>query len=399
MSRAAGVVGIMLSSLLGVACGGVHPPSEALPPDGGADASSGPEWPENWPPEEWPDEAIDPGEEPDGGVAFDGGGSDGSVPEADGGGIPDGSSPADGGADGGTPDASIPGDAGSLPPRTAYRMAFVLVAHDAGEIGPDMISRIEAVKADFPAAFSLATGGRATMDTSSPVAVVYVPATYRSNHTIVTKEFYRTHPDVYDFVSIYSAYDGGLSMSHTPLRNDISGIGMSLRDLSAQYGSASVLLGVNYLGHFLFSTSFSDAVKTGALHGLLHETGHQWCCYVGDRFTGTGDAGVELEIIQRGFHFYRGLEAGHATGDPMDSDHWVPNGDGTYRRENAPGLKRYHAFQIYFMGLLPASEYSVQHPLYNAGVVGVSFDPTRAVPYKQVSVNDIIAVEGPWRRQ
>ena len=45
------------------------------------------------------------------------------------------------------------------------------------------------------------------------------------------------------------------------------------------------------------------------------------------------------------------------------------------------------------MGLLPKEEYSIKHQVYDAGPQG-AFDAKKGVPYKQISVNNIIEVEG-----
>ncbi len=93
-------------------------------------------------------------------------------------------------------------------------------------------------------------------------------------------------------------------------------------------------------------------------------------------------------------HFYRGLQSPYGTTTVMNSDNWVPNDDGTFRRENTRGIQKYHPFQLFFMGLLPEEEYDTQFPVYDAGIVGKDFYDQNATFYKNVSVRDIIALEG-----
>lgn len=103
-----------------------------------------------------------------------------------------------------------------------------------------------------------------------------------------------------------------------------------------------------------------------------------------------------LEIIQEGMHFYRGLDSPYETGTPMNSDNWIPNGDGSYRRTEYIGeIEKYHPIQLYFMGLLTKDNYDFdkKFQVFNAGT-GVDFNPERAYPYKEVSINDIIKIEG-----
>tara|TARA_Y100000310_G_C20371520_1_gene663730 strand:- start:263 stop:649 length:387 start_codon:yes stop_codon:yes gene_type:complete len=106
-----------------------------------------------------------------------------------------------------------------------------------------------------------------------------------------------------------------------------------------------------------------------------------------------------LEIIQQNIHFYRGLESPFSTGTAMNSDNWVANGDGSYKRVNEEGIAKYHPFQLYFMGLLNKNNYDFdkEFKVYNAGITGEDFSDQKAFPYKEVSINDIISVEGKRR--
>ena len=139
----------------------------------------------------------------------------------------------------------------------------------------------------------------------------------------------------------------------------------------------------------MIAISNDGEVELGGANGLLHETGHQWCCFVGDNFA-QGQDGAELEIIQQGIHFYHGLQSSCDTATAMGANNYVPNGDGTFKSANKWGgvMECYHPFQLYFMGLLPKEEYGIKHQVYDAT------EYQKAVPYKQISVYDIIEVEG-----
>ncbi|MDP2704048.1 MAG: dockerin type I domain-containing protein [bacterium] len=289
--------------------------------------------------------------------------------------------------------------------QTDFSMAFILFARNGSEVTHERIEKLEATKATFAEDFSFATRGLARMDTSYPVVVMVDDGTLVTEDTNkiqiseLIQQFYREHPDNFDFVSIYvtfdsyySAFNAGL---HVGLKMNVDGITNDYygrADVSLLYGSKGRLQGYNFFVSDINGLSWpeDEYFRSG---GLLHETGHQWCCYVGGSFAG-GQGGAKLEIIQQGIHFYRGLASPDESGDPMGSDYWVSNGDGTYRRDNRPGRLRYHPFQLYFMGLLPESEYSRGYAVYDAGIVGKDFDDTKAKFYKTVSVNDIISVVG-----
>ena len=275
-----------------------------------------------------------------------------------------------------------------------YKMAFILLVKNPEDATPDVLSKLSTIKNEFPLYFSTATGNGAQMDTdfdtkiiSSKDSMFDISHNENANYVIsneVTKEFYKANNDVYDFLTIYTTFSTDRSSTHDLVVNNIKGIGLSVMDYSNIYGSRGKLKGINFL-------RMMEDDLTIEMNKLLHETGHQWCCYVGDNFN-EGQAGARLEIIQQGIHFYRGLQSPSETGDAMDSDHWISNGDGTFRRENTQGVQKYHPFQLYFMGLLPEEEYSTKFQLYKYGPINFEFE--KAIPYKEVNVNNIIEVEG-----
>ena len=287
--------------------------------------------------------------------------------------------------------------------KRAYSMAFILIGRSDEEFTSDRIEKLNAIKKVFSGDFKTATSGLASMDTSYPLVTIVDDGTLINSETLfinskeVVKKFYEDNPDQFDFISIYSSFDDYNTHKHDThenVRNYLSGLGtrahIRVHDSSEEFGYTRKLLGVNSMSNidFKLDTSFP-----GVSNILLHETGHQWCCYVGDNFV-RDKTNAKLEIIQQDIHFYPGLQSPSPSGDPMRSDHWISNGDGTFRREDPFLLNVYHPFQLYFMGLLPKSEFSKKHTIYDAGIVGEDFNDQKAVFYKEISVNDIIAVEG-----
>lgn len=286
-----------------------------------------------------------------------------------------------------------------------YKMAFVLVARNQTEVTVAIVNKLTAIKNAFAKDFSTATSGLAKMDTSYKVVSIVNDGTLIKDEDSyiypdrVMKKFYENNPDNYDFISIYPTFNDFNQINgqetHETVQNNIRGIYTNgrggLTDKTTQYGSKGRLLGINMMPPIdRVQSPETDEWRSG---GLLHETGHQWCCYVGDDFA-RGEDGAELEIIQQGMHFYRGLASPSRAGDPMDSDYWTSNGDGTFRRNNQVGVTKYHPFQLYFMGLLSKSEYSTKYKVYDAGIVGKDFNENKAKLYKEVSVNDIIKFAG-----
>src|SRR5437016_14061318 len=88
----------------------------------------------------------------------------------------------------------------------------------------------------------------------------------------ITRAFYTSFNDDYDFLSILTLPEVFANRYHAPVRNNVSGIGQSLFDNSALYGSGGRLLGYTF---YPLSTYFDLAASAS-----LHELGHQWINYL-----------------------------------------------------------------------------------------------------------------------
>lgn len=282
-----------------------------------------------------------------------------------------------------------------------YNMAFIMLGKDSSDFTDTKYDLVEMAKMQFPDTFREATEGLASMDTSYGIVDMIddgtmVDAQNLIDHNQVARKFYEEHPDEFDFISIYPVYPGeSMGGFHNSAQNRIRGIGLGLFDETADYGSTGRLLGVNRQ-HSQAIQNDSPLEWTPILlqNLLLHETGHQWGVYVGDNFSANPNS--ILEIKQDSMHFYRGLESPSTITTAMGSDYWVPNGDGTFRREVEFGIRKYHPFQLYFMGLLSQDNYDIEKKfkVFDAGVVGQDFHPDSALPYREISIWDIIKIEG-----
>ncbi|MBI2673009.1 hypothetical protein HYX19_02005, partial [Candidatus Woesearchaeota archaeon] len=187
----------------------------------------------------------------------------------------------------------------------------------------------------------------------------------------------------------YGSFPGLETTQHYIIKNSIKGIGLSISDRSSVYGSNGILKGINWINMPLSGPT--DIETLAKVLGILeiHELGHQWCCYVGDAFV-SGLNNPRLEIIDRTNHYYPGLNAPWK--EPDGAQEWLSNNDGTFREKTYPQdnliVPKYHPFTFYFMGLLSESDYDRKYNLYDAT------NPSSAVPYKEISVRDIINVAG-----
>lgn len=100
------------------------------------------------------------------------------------------------------------------------------------------------------------------------------------------RAFYRTHTDDVDSAFIWAdfAYDNGLGVAHSfNVRNDIRGIGLSLFDRGAIYGSDARLATIITMGNQKDWPADPQANMAGlnsAISIVCHELGHRWLAYV-----------------------------------------------------------------------------------------------------------------------
>jgi hypothetical protein len=199
----------------------------------------------------------------------------------------------------------------------------------------------------------------------------------------LAKNFYSVVGDEYDFLTVYTTedwYEGAPSF-YLQVQNDAKGIGLPIFDDTSEYGSDGNLKGIDVLK----SIDMCYLSDWGWANAILHETGHQWACYVGQDFTGENEN--VLEIRQQGIHYYIGLQSPYLVGCALGAKHWVEEGD-HYKIElnnySSEYHGMYHPFTLYFMGVMSENEVG-EYPLFNANT---------GTLYKMVSVEDIIASEG-----
>lgn len=270
-----------------------------------------------------------------------------------------------------------------------FSMAFILIVNDRSELTAERINKLNSIKTLFSNEFYTATDGLASMDTSYPVFTILKRDLTDYSYESISKKFYETNPDEFDFISIFANNGSGtgLQTSHTSAQNMIKGIGIGIYNITSEFGSNGRLLGVNY------ERDLDIQSGTGT---LLHETSHQWCCYVGDNFYLSGTnipLNSSLGIIQESMHFFSGLDSSYQCSTPLGAQYWIANGDGTFRQsKDCLEFKKFHPFQLYFMGLYNSSNFNFNRKfdIYYAELDMNS----KALPYKKVSIQDIIDVEG-----
>jgi hypothetical protein len=168
---------------------------------------------------------------------------------------------------------------------------------------------------------------------------------YGFDLTGAAQRFYRNFEDSYDdlamvtqdtFFATYSAY-------HQNVRNQVSGIGLSLFDRSSDYGSTSGRLqGVEvYLGSQFTLHSTSS-----------HEIAHQW----GDYINWTRLSGLVRSGWQPSSHDPLWASGETLIGSVLTATRRVAPADDGWKIERTPAPALFHPFTLYAMGLLPKED-------------------------------------------
>ncbi|MBU0485735.1 MAG: Ig-like domain repeat protein [Proteobacteria bacterium] len=212
---------------------------------------------------------------------------------------------------------------------------------------------------------------------------------------VVATEFFKTHPDNYDFLVVFTDFSfekrpDAVAFFH-PIKNDVKGIGLDYFDFSSSYGSNGVLQGMidmgdlNELASNPLSEGFSFVMGT-----LSHELLHRWAVKV--RYE-NADGNIDSGLIGRDdYHWSFLLDT---AGSLELGNRWQINGNGTFT--SLPGRKYFSPLDRYLMGLADKSEVPpmllIENPEVDPNRVsetGVTISGTA----KYVTIDDIIAVEG-----
>jgi len=212
-------------------------------------------------------------------------------------------------------------------------------------------------------------------------------------------QFYRTHPDDYDQLVMFTNFPFDLEGAFAfelNIKNEIRGIGLSLSDFAADFGSRGQLqsfLAMNQLGEF---PDDPDAVFFGTnstVNILGQEAGHRWLAYVRFRDNNGQNSTRLLGRDNSHWSFFFNSEASVMEGNQIQD-----LGSGDF--QTLASTDRFSQLDQYLMGLRDPSQVGPMFYVDNVTgtsrlpgsppAVGVSFRGTR----QNVTINDAIAVEG-----
>lgn len=166
----------------------------------------------------------------------------------------------------------------------------------------------------------------------------------RFDTTKYTKRLYQLYGDDFDLLNIVQARATRQNSTHTVVKNTVTGIGLTVRDSSAAYGSPGRLVGIT---QFPILSQFDMAS-----HTFVHETGHQWINYLTRSPLGPNGGGHwPYSTLATGV---MGFSIGGGQGGTF-SYRIEPAGGTRYRlTELQAGIATtFHDIDLYLMGLLP----------------------------------------------
>ncbi|MEN8134500.1 MAG: CARDB domain-containing protein [Thermodesulfobacteriota bacterium] len=212
----------------------------------------------------------------------------------------------------------------------------------------------------------------------------------------IATNFFKTHPDDYDFLVIFSNYDFAMPADEVAafylgVKNDVQGIGKNSYDNSSFFGSNGNLQGTIDMGNLSSLSSDPLSPNFSETMGILsHELLHRWAAQV--KYQDSNGA-IRSDLIGKdGNHWSYLLDT---DGSLEYGNQWMENGDGTFT--SLPGRKYFSQLDLYLMGLADRSEVPpmllIQNPdidknrVQEAGVI-ISGAP------QYITIDDIIAAEG-----
>jgi hypothetical protein len=212
---------------------------------------------------------------------------------------------------------------------------------------------------------------------------------------LIAQEFYRTHKDEYDFLTIFSTFDFKLQSEavafYLGVKNDTSGIGSRIYDNGYLYGSGGKLQGTVDMGNITkLASSPLDPKFEFSLDILGHEMLHRWSSFVKFRDS-SGNPSTAL-LGRDGSHWSYLLDT---KGSLQYGNSWRDNGDGTFT--SVAARKYYSPLDLYLMGMIDSSKVPpmllIDNPSIDPKKVSGPGDTISGTP-RYVTIEDIISAEG-----
>ena len=218
---------------------------------------------------------------------------------------------------------------------------------------------------------------------SPHVVNLYLPGLYPANMDVayVTQHFYQHFSDVYDFINVIFIPEHFENRYHIVVKNSVQGIGLSIFDNTATYGSTThKLQGITVYP----ITGYFDLAERSS----VHELGHQWINYLSVPQLQGVTPHWPISSLARGIMGWQGSGI-----QGLDFPYQlVPIGDGNYRCNYVGNKLDFNDMELYLMGLQPSSSVGSHFVFTNQSQTcddGILYGPTETV-----TVEDVINQHG-----
>jgi len=197
--------------------------------------------------------------------------------------------------------------------------------------------------------------------------------------------FYQNMPDSFDFIDIVFDAQYTANRYHFAVRNDVSGIGMTMLNDGGSYGSAGTLKGLTI---FPINSYFDPAEEAHS-----HEIGHQWINFLSQPSLAPGVPHWPLSTLAGGIMGYSipGEGAGGTYGCVL-----TPGPNAMTLSAHA-GPRVFTDLDLYLMGLRPASQVG-DHYVWNDQAAALNHACSGSVPlgqFTKVGIAGVTAAAGP----
>jgi hypothetical protein len=250
-----------------------------------------------------------------------------------------------------------------------------LLASDGSTIS-SYNSFIQVLDDRVPSITILTLGGNARA--TPRILNLFRPAIDADHVQTAAQQFYGYYHDDYDFLQVVFVEPSyPANRYHFAVRNDVDGIGETKFNSAPAYGSAGKLQGIT-----VFPVDFFfDAGETA----FSHELGHQWVLYLKNAALQPGPHWPPSTMA----HGVMGFNIpGSSVGGDFPYDVTAVTAT-TARITDAPVTKEFSDFDLYLMGLLPASAVAPGIIVQGSACSGC------VLPSSPITINDVIAINGP----
>jgi hypothetical protein len=278
-------------------------------------------------------------------------------------------------------------------------LIFVACAFATGARGAAHVDDVEYVDAQHLATGAAVPKAAVGATRIGNVLVVDVTGDYSRGNTparqSVAQAFFQSHVDDYDFLIAFTTFEfetGDFRAFYNVIRNDVSGIGAALVDLSASFGSNGRLQGyIDMAASTRWVLNPADPRYDDTLDTFAHELMHRWAVYPRYR-TPAGSASGDL-LGRQGAHWSYFADSDASV---MFGNDWRERVSGEFEAVDVD--RRYNDVELYLAGLKAPSEVAPM-ALIRGGTGSADDLPrlgaTTPGQLEQVTLQQIIDQEGP----